>query len=74
MLNGFQERGKIPINFPKDLCLFKVGNQIYSAGIRYEGFKNETNIRSKNTVLFIFIRKVRFSGLKNTRLLKLKYF
>ena len=58
LLHGYEERGRIPIKFARDLCLFKVGNQIYGAGMNDEGSRNLTNTKKKTTILSIFIRKV----------------
>uniref|UniRef100_A0A336MVZ6 CSON007096 protein n=1 Tax=Culicoides sonorensis TaxID=179676 RepID=A0A336MVZ6_CULSO len=50
VLNGFQEAGSIPVNFPIDICLFKVQDRVYAASLHQESSK------SNNTVLSIFRR------------------
>lgn len=48
VINGFEEAGTIPVNFPIDICLFKAGPNYHAAVLHYESFK------SSNTILKIF--------------------
>lgn len=55
-LNGFDDKDVIPINFPKDICLFELNNNIYAAVLHYNELKNDLNI-----TLSIFKKMVRIS-------------
>lgn len=35
MLTGFLENGTIPVNFPKDICLFEVNGVIYASALHF---------------------------------------
>lgn len=50
VLNGFQEAGSIPVNFPIDICLFKIEDYVYAAALHKKSSKGN------DTILSIFDR------------------
>lgn len=48
VINGFDEAGTIPVNFPIDICLFQSGSNFYAAVLSRE------TLRSTHTILKIF--------------------
>lgn len=42
MLKGFEHRGEVPINFPQDICMFRINGKSIAAGLSY--FKSRENI------------------------------
>ncbi|XP_053679007.1 uncharacterized protein LOC128729376 [Anopheles nili] len=54
-LKGFQERGHVPVNFPIDICLLRVGKSIFAAALH----QSETSNRTMNATTVSFYRRVK---------------
>lgn len=48
MLKGFKGRGEVPINFPQDICMFRINGKSIAAGL--------SHLKSKGNTLTIFRR------------------
>lgn len=61
-MKGFEKRGQVPINFPRDICLFRIGGKTFAVGLSGGKSHNESLARSKKNqqqVLTIFVRSSR---------------
>ncbi|XP_053668970.1 uncharacterized protein LOC128719371 [Anopheles marshallii] len=54
-LKGFRERGQVPVNFPVDICLLRVGKSIFAAALH----QSETSNRTMNATAVSFYRRVK---------------
>uniref|UniRef100_A0A182PP15 Uncharacterized protein n=1 Tax=Anopheles epiroticus TaxID=199890 RepID=A0A182PP15_9DIPT len=54
-LKGFRERGHVPVNFPVDICLLRVGKTIFAAALH----QSETSNRTMNATAVSFYRRVK---------------
>ncbi|XP_050067709.1 uncharacterized protein LOC126556488 [Anopheles maculipalpis] len=54
-LKGFRERGQVPVNFPIDICLLRVGKSIFAAALH----QSETSNRTMNATAVSFYRRVK---------------
>uniref|UniRef100_A0A182N2V7 VWFD domain-containing protein n=1 Tax=Anopheles dirus TaxID=7168 RepID=A0A182N2V7_9DIPT len=54
-LKGFRERGHVPVNFPVDICLLRVGKAIFAAALH----QSEGSNRTMNATAVSFYRRVR---------------
>jgi hypothetical protein len=54
VLKGFEHRGVVPVNFPQDICMFRIQEKTYAAGLSYGKAASEKE-RTVN-VLTIFKR------------------
>lgn len=57
ILKGFQRRGHVPVNFPQDICMFRINEKKFAAGLTY-GRVNATETNKKRIgTLKVFIRE-----------------
>uniref|UniRef100_A0A182Q8K7 Uncharacterized protein n=1 Tax=Anopheles farauti TaxID=69004 RepID=A0A182Q8K7_9DIPT len=54
-LKGFRERGHVPVNFPVDICLLRVGKSIFAAALH----QSEGSNRTMNATAVSFYRRVK---------------
>uniref|UniRef100_A0A182Y9F7 Uncharacterized protein n=1 Tax=Anopheles stephensi TaxID=30069 RepID=A0A182Y9F7_ANOST len=54
-MKGFRERGQVPVNFPVDICLLRVGKSIFAAALH----QSETSNRTMNATAVSFYRRVK---------------
>ncbi|XP_050098630.1 uncharacterized protein LOC126579251 [Anopheles aquasalis] len=52
-LKGFRERGYVPVNFPVDICLLRVGKSIFAAALH----QSESSNRTQNATAVSFYRR-----------------
>jgi hypothetical protein len=59
VLKGFEGRGAVPINFPQDICMFRINNQSFAAGLSYgkNGAENVLSIFHRVNKKFQLIKK-----------------
>lgn len=55
-MKGFESRGFVPVNFPQDICMFKINKVSFAVGLT-TGKKNETF--GEEMTLLIFVREAR---------------
>ncbi|XP_039440737.1 uncharacterized protein LOC120421572 [Culex pipiens pallens] len=53
-LKGFHERGYVPVNFPLDICLLKVGTKVFAASLHIRKSKESY---SNHTVVSFYVRE-----------------
>lgn len=54
ILRGFEKRGIVPVNFPQDICMFKINGKSFAVGFRY-GKSTKDHVTVENS-LSIFQR------------------
>ncbi|XP_052862925.1 uncharacterized protein LOC128269484 [Anopheles cruzii] len=54
-LKGFRERGHVPVNFPVDICLLRIGKSIFAAALH----QSESSNRTMNATAVSFYRRVK---------------
>ncbi|KXJ78037.1 hypothetical protein RP20_CCG005824 [Aedes albopictus] len=57
-LKGFRERGSVPVSFPIDICLLKVGRSIFAASLHLR--KSKENYKNQTIVTFYKRQKGQF--------------
>ncbi|XP_055589316.1 uncharacterized protein LOC129741603 isoform X2 [Uranotaenia lowii] len=61
-LKGFRERGYVPVNFPNDICLLKVGQTVFAASLHMR--KSKDNYANHTVVSFYVRQKGHFQKYK----------
>lgn len=59
ILKGFQSRGFVPVNFPQDICMFRMGRKIFAVGLSFGKVNDGSAEAQKKSVsdLSIFVRE-----------------